>query len=106
MIIPESTNKSNGVAIYVVEVVAYEFIPAPGNLCFTFLFIRCFSTENVIHCCMYNSPSSNYHDFLNGFEILLTCLQQHDLKFVIFADFNIELLQNSKLVDECYKICD
>ena len=54
MIILESTNKSNGVAIFVEEAVAYEIIQTPRNLCFTSLTIRNFKTRNVILCCIYN----------------------------------------------------
>ena len=40
MVISESTKKSNVVAIYIDEAVAYEVLSTPGNLCFTSLTVR------------------------------------------------------------------
>ena len=104
MVISEITNKTNLVAIYVDETVAYEVIPTTGNLCCTSLTISCFISKNVILCCIYKSTSNNCYDYLIIFELLLTCLQHHDQKCIMFCDFNKSLLQNSQFVDEYYAI--
>ena len=72
----------------------------PGNLFFTSLTIRCFKSENPRLYSFFKSQSTNNKIFLNNFKILLTCLQQHDQKIIIFSDFNISSLQNFKFVEK------
>ena len=90
--------KARKYAIYINEKVAFEVIHTSVSLRFTSFNIRCFKTKKTMCYWIYKSPSTNNTNFLNDFEILVTCLQQH--KCVIFGDLNKELLQISKSNDK------